>query len=172
MPLAWYDVLINLNDAPERRLRLQELVRRTLLTKSGISRLIDRMEAAGLVRREMCPMDRRGAYAVLTSAGRRALRRAAPSHLADIQNHFARHLSDDDVAILDAVLERLLTAINPPPPASAGVSALLPGHSEDRMHPPDPTGDSGRKHADSAPDRPPPRVRLHEPGDERTRGCS
>ena len=76
LPLSRYDVLLNLAEAPGGRLRMQELSASVLLSKSGLSRLVDRMVAAGLVRRERCEDDRRGWFAVLTDQGRSAL--AAP----------------------------------------------------------------------------------------------
>ena len=78
LPLSRYDVLLNLAEAPGGRLRMQELSASVLLSKSGLSRLVDRMVEAGLVRRERCEDDRRGWFAVLTDQGRSALRRAAP----------------------------------------------------------------------------------------------
>jgi DNA-binding MarR family transcriptional regulator len=107
LPLAWYDVLLTLERAPEQRLRMQELAQSVLLSKSGLTRLIDRMEANGLVQREPCPSDRRGAFAVLTPQGRRAFRRAAPVHLRGIQEHFARHLDEEEAATLFAALARV-----------------------------------------------------------------
>ncbi|MDP9301101.1 MAG: MarR family transcriptional regulator, partial [Actinomycetota bacterium] len=65
MPLSWYEVLIGLSQEPEGRRRMQDLASFALLSKSGLSRLVDRMEEAGLVRRESCPADRRGTFAVL-----------------------------------------------------------------------------------------------------------
>jgi len=70
LPLAWYEVLLVLDGAPEGAVRLQRLMDTVLMTKSGVSRLIDRMEAAGLVARTGCPSDRRGAFAVITDLGR------------------------------------------------------------------------------------------------------
>src|SRR5918997_3145626 len=67
--LTWYDVLIELAEAPNRRLRLHELARAVVLSRSGLTRLVDRIEAAGLLHREACAEDRRGAYAVLTAEG-------------------------------------------------------------------------------------------------------
>jgi DNA-binding MarR family transcriptional regulator len=110
LPLGWYDVLLTLDQAPEQRLRMQELAQSVLLSKSGLTRLIDRMEAEGLVRRERCPSDRRGAFAVLTPEGRSAFRRAAPVHLRGIQEHFARHLDDDEAATLHDALARVTSA--------------------------------------------------------------
>lgn len=93
LPLSWFEVLLTLDEAPDGRMRLQQLVDCALMTKSGVSRLIDRMETAGLVRRESCPADRRGAYAVITETGRERLRRAAPAHERGLDAHFSRHLS-------------------------------------------------------------------------------
>jgi DNA-binding MarR family transcriptional regulator len=110
LPLGWYDVLLTLDRSPEQRLRMQELAQSVLLSKSGLTRLIDRMEAKGLVRREPSPSDRRGAFAVLTSQGRSVFRRAAPVHLRGIQEHFARHLDDDEAATLFDTLSRVTAA--------------------------------------------------------------
>jgi DNA-binding MarR family transcriptional regulator len=86
---------------------MRELADAVLLSRSGLTRLVDRMEAAGLVCREAHASDRRGANAVLTAAGRAALRRAAPVHLRGIEAHFARHLSDAEVETLRAALGRV-----------------------------------------------------------------
>jgi DNA-binding MarR family transcriptional regulator len=110
LPLSRYDVLLNLAEAPGGRLRMQELSASVLLSKSGLSRLVDRMVEAGLVRRERCQDDRRGWFAVLTDQGRSALRRAAPVHLRGIQEHFARHLEPDEVEVLAAALSRVVAA--------------------------------------------------------------
>lgn len=110
LPLSRYDVLLNLAEAPAGRLRMQELSASVLLSKSGLSRLVDRMVEAGLVRRERCQDDRRGWFAVLTDQGRSALRRAAPVHLRGIQEHFASHLQPDEVQVLAAALGRVVTA--------------------------------------------------------------
>jgi DNA-binding MarR family transcriptional regulator len=110
LPLNRYDVLLNLAEAPGGRLRMQELSGSVLLSKSGLSRLVDRMVEAGLVRRERCEDDRRGWFAVLTDQGRSALRRAAPVHLRGIQEHFARHLEPDEVQVLAAALGRVVVA--------------------------------------------------------------
>lgn len=111
LPLSWYDVLVQLDAAPGRRLRMQQLVASLLLSKSGISRLVDRMVDAGYIERQTCPTDRRGAFAVLAPAGRAALQRAAPVHMRGIAEHFARHLSDSEAAALRSALERLLVGV-------------------------------------------------------------
>ncbi|HVS43886.1 MAG TPA: helix-turn-helix domain-containing protein [Candidatus Dormibacteraeota bacterium] len=110
LPLTWYDVLVQLASAPEGRLRMRDLARAVLLSRSGLTRLVDRMEASGMVCREAHPSDGRGAFAVLTPAGRAALRRAAPVHLRGIDAHFARHLSDADAAALCDALSRVVDA--------------------------------------------------------------
>jgi DNA-binding MarR family transcriptional regulator len=110
LPLSRYDVLLNLAEAPGGRLRMQELSASVLLSKSGLSRLVDRMVEAGLVRRERCQDDRRGWFAVLTDQGRSALRRAAPVHLRGIQEHFVRHLKPEEVEVLATALARVVAA--------------------------------------------------------------
>ena len=100
LPLAWYEVLLALDRAPEGALRLQQLMSTVLMTKSGVSRLVDRMEEAGLVARTGCPSDRRGAYAVITDAGREKLRRAAPVHARGIDRYLAGVLDLDRAAEL------------------------------------------------------------------------
>jgi DNA-binding MarR family transcriptional regulator len=121
LPLSRYDVLLNLAEAPGGRLRMQELSASVLLSKSGLSRLVDRMVEAGLVRRERCQDDRRGWFAVLTDQGRSALRRAAPVHLRGIHEHFARHLDPAEVEVLTAALSKVVVAAR----ASAGPDPAL-----------------------------------------------
>lgn len=107
LPLASYEVLARLEDAPEGRLRLSELADALVLSRSGVTRLVDRLERGGFVRRESCPSDRRGSYATLTDAGRETLLAATPLHLRGIQDHFASHLSTTEAAALAEILERL-----------------------------------------------------------------
>jgi DNA-binding MarR family transcriptional regulator len=107
MPIGWYDVLLQLAEAPERRLRMADLADRVLLSRSGLTRLIDRLQAEGLVRREPSPDDARGTYTVLTHEGMAQLRAAAPVHLAGIREHWLRHFSDDELRQLGALLDRL-----------------------------------------------------------------
>jgi DNA-binding MarR family transcriptional regulator len=121
LPLSRYDVLLNLAEAPGGRLRMQELSASVLLSKSGLSRLVDRMVEAGLVRRERCQDDRRGWFAVLTDQGRSALRRAAPVHLRGIHEHFARYLDPAEVEVLTAALSKVVAAAR----AAAGPDPAL-----------------------------------------------
>ena len=123
LPLTWYDVLLVLSEAPDERLRMQELARRILLSKSGLTRLFDRMERAGLVERAPSPDDRRGTLALLTAEGRRTLRRAAPVHLHGIEQHFDQYLSDAETATLRSLCERLLCNLRAQSPASDNLAA-------------------------------------------------
>lgn len=107
MPLGWYDVLLQLAEAPRHRLRMAELADRVLLSRSGLTRLIDRLQAEGLVRREPSPDDARGTFTVLTQAGYDRLRRAAPIHLAGVRRHWLMHFSDDELRELGSLLGRL-----------------------------------------------------------------
>lgn len=108
--LPWYDVLVQLHEAEDHRLRMQELADRVLLSKSGLTRLIDRMERHHLVRRSACPSDRRGTFAELTPQGLAMLRQAAPTHLRGVREHFAELLNDEEAATLAALLGRIADA--------------------------------------------------------------
>lgn len=110
LPLAWYDVLVALREAPDHRLRMQDLARRVLFSRSGLTRLVDRMVDAGYVTREPCEDDRRGTFAVLAPGGAQCLRDASGVHLRGVRDHFARHLDDDDVTALSAALGKILDA--------------------------------------------------------------
>lgn len=110
LPLGSYDVLLALVEAPDRRLRLRELARAVVLSRSGLTRLVDRLEAQQLLRRERSADDRRGAYAVLTDAGYAALRATWPSYASAIEERFGRALSDAEAQQLTAIFRRLLDA--------------------------------------------------------------
>jgi len=105
-PLTWLDVLAQLYDAPEHGLRMQELEQRSLFTRSGLTRLVDRIEAAGLVRREPVPGDRRGVRVILTAEGRQRHDAAFADHLKVIEREFGRRLTP---AQQQAVAEALST---------------------------------------------------------------
>ncbi|HQW51436.1 MAG TPA: MarR family transcriptional regulator [Tepidiformaceae bacterium] len=107
LPLSWYDVLVQLEEAEGHRLRMTELAARVLLSKSGLTRLVDRMCAAGLVSRSADDSDRRGRWVSLEPAGIARLHDAAPVHMRGIQAHFARHLDGGEAAALAAVLRRI-----------------------------------------------------------------
>jgi DNA-binding MarR family transcriptional regulator len=110
LPLPWYDVLVQLSEAPGQELRMAELARSVLLSKSGLTRLVDRMENAGLVERRPCDADGRGLLAALTPDGRDTLRRAAPVHLRGIEEHFARYLTEAEARTLRSVFAKILRA--------------------------------------------------------------
>jgi DNA-binding MarR family transcriptional regulator len=108
LPLAEYDVLVQLAHAPDRRLRMTELADRVLLSRSGLTRLVDRLVRAGLVERQACPNDARGILAVLTSAGLERLRGASPTHLAGIAAYATGRLAPDELTELGRLLARLV----------------------------------------------------------------
>lgn len=108
MPLTWYDVLVQLAEAPQSRLRMQELARRVLISKSGLTRLVDRLCAAGYLEREPDPEDGRGTLAVMTKKGRDALRAASPFHLAGVERAFLAPLTRRDTDAMGDALQRIL----------------------------------------------------------------
>jgi DNA-binding MarR family transcriptional regulator len=115
LPIAWYEVLLRLSRAPGRRMRMQELADGTFFSPSGVTRLVDRMEVAGLVERIQCATDKRGYLAVLTDGGLERLRAASPLHLRGIQEHFAKHLSDDEADAVADALEKVLDSLRARP---------------------------------------------------------
>jgi DNA-binding MarR family transcriptional regulator len=108
LALGDYDVLVQLAAADERRLRMSELADRLVLSRSGVTRLVDRLVADGLVERVMCESDRRGQWAALTDAGHARLRRASPTHLRGVATHFLDRLSPDDLTALERMLAGVL----------------------------------------------------------------
>ncbi len=110
LPLSSYDVLIEVYEAPEHRLRMHELAERVVLSRSGLTRLVDRLEAEGLLIRDRCGTDRRGAYAVITEQGIAALRRAWPIYARGITEYFAQWLTLEEAHLLEAALGRILQA--------------------------------------------------------------
>ncbi len=108
LPLSSYDVLIYLQAAPRKRLRMAELADSVLLSRSGVTRLVDRLEREGLLVRDTCTSDGRGCFAVLTGAGEAMLARARPTHLAGVRERFLRHFSDAELRTLAELWERVL----------------------------------------------------------------
>lgn len=100
LPLGFYDVLVQLTESGSSGLRMADLAHRVLLSKSGLTRLIDRMVGQGLVQRRPSPEDGRGFYVVATHQGRNALRRASPGHLRGVARHFTSLLTDDELRFL------------------------------------------------------------------------
>lgn len=99
--------MLQLAEAPEHRLRMAELAESVLLSRSGLTRLVDRLVAEHLVTREPFPGDARGLYTVLTEAGMAALRRAAPIHLAGVQEYWLAKFTDAELVELGALLARV-----------------------------------------------------------------
>ncbi|WLQ36344.1 MarR family transcriptional regulator [Streptomyces castrisilvae] len=99
-----YEILVNLSESPDRRMRMSDLAGATLQSKSRLSHQITRMESAGLVRREHCESDRRGLFAVLTDEGAETMRKVAPHHVASVRKHFMDLLTPDALAELHAAL--------------------------------------------------------------------
>ncbi len=112
LDLSEYDVLVTLSTAPAEGIRPGDLAERVLLTKSGMTRLVQRLEARSLLERHACPRDRRGQYVSLTPAGRRLLRRAAPGLLRGLASALAP-LSRDELAALRRAAERMTEAAGP-----------------------------------------------------------
>jgi DNA-binding MarR family transcriptional regulator len=107
LPLSSYDVLIELYEAPEHRLRMHELAQRVVLSRSGLTRLVDRLEAEGFLTRDRCKTDRRGAYAVITEQGIAAMRQAWPIYARGISQYFAQWLTPEEAQVLGSALERI-----------------------------------------------------------------
>jgi DNA-binding MarR family transcriptional regulator len=99
-----YEILVNLSESEEHRMRMSELAARTLQSKSRLSHQITRMENAGLVRRESCESDKRGLFAVLTEHGWETMRKVAPHHVDSVRRHFIDLLPPDALASLHAAL--------------------------------------------------------------------
>jgi DNA-binding MarR family transcriptional regulator len=115
MALADYAVLVNLDEAYDGRMRMSDLAERLLLSPSGLTRRLDGLVAAGMVERVRCPTDRRGAFAVLTPAGRKRLQRAAPNHVEQVRRHFITRLSRKQLASLAEALEVIAEGAPPCP---------------------------------------------------------
>ncbi len=120
LPLSSYEVLIYLRVAPDKRLRMAELADRTLLSRSGMTRLVDRLERDGLLRRDSCSSDARGCFAVLTERGEEVLAGARATHLAGVRRRFLDHLDNEDIVRLGTAFNKVL----------AGNGDLSPGDLE------------------------------------------
>jgi DNA-binding MarR family transcriptional regulator len=110
VPLNWYDVLLELNAAPKRQLRMQDLAARAVLSRTRVSRIVTELEAAGYVERLPDPADRRAWLATLTPAGRAALKQTAPHYLDGIARHFNQYVSADDRSRIAEILQPVVEA--------------------------------------------------------------
>jgi DNA-binding MarR family transcriptional regulator len=109
LPLAYYQILAMLSEAPDRTLRMSELAEQTWSSRSRLSHAVDRLEEKGWVQRLKCPSDKRGAFAVLTDAGFSVLAAAAPSHVGSVRRHLFDLLTPDQVATLDAINQAVVS---------------------------------------------------------------
>ncbi len=107
LSLAEYDALLQLVNAPERRLRMSALADRVLLSRSGITRLVDRLVADGMVERFACPTDARGSMAAITALGVSRLRAASRTHLDGVRRYFLDVVSSEEQATIQDSLERV-----------------------------------------------------------------
>lgn len=112
LPLSWYDVLVQL-DAAGGRLRMHDLARAVLLSRAGLTRLVDRMAREGYVDRAACEADRRGIFVNLTPKGAHELDAASPGHLRGIADHFSDHVSLEEAAAMSAAFRRILDTLPP-----------------------------------------------------------
>ena len=112
LPLRWYDVLVQLEDSPQG-IPMTELAGRILHSKSGFTRLVDRMEQAGLVRRVRPDHDRRSILIVLTDQGTATMQHARRYHRDGIERHFSQHLTDNEIKTLTRALEKVSTHARP-----------------------------------------------------------
>ena len=119
IPMRWYDILVHLEETPDG-LRMNELAERILYSKSGFTRVVDRMEEAGLVRRVRPENDRRSIFVVLTDQGRTTLEQARRHHRHSIEQHFSRHLADSDIKALTRALEKVSAHARPLRPGRIG----------------------------------------------------
>lgn len=110
LSIAGYEVLLFLSDAPEQRLRMAEIADRVLLTRSGCTRLVDRLVEKGLVARCNAECDGRGLYAQLTEAGMEKFQQARYTQYRGIREHFLAHLSDEEMAELGEIWTRVMAA--------------------------------------------------------------
>ncbi|MCX6454111.1 MAG: MarR family transcriptional regulator [Actinobacteria bacterium] len=111
LSMADYEVLAQLSDAPDRRMRMTELAEIAMLSKSRLSHRMKVMEKAGWVRREVCTEDKRGSFAVMTEKGWRAIVKAAPDHVASVRNRFVDNLNVKDQEELAKIFDRLSTKL-------------------------------------------------------------
>jgi DNA-binding MarR family transcriptional regulator len=111
-PFEWYDVLVALKQAPDQQLRLSELADVLLVNRTNVTRLVDRLENAGLLKRKTCKDDRRGAFAVLTKAGLEMQQKMWTIYSQSIAEYFGRYLTEADVAAFTQALSAMLAGLD------------------------------------------------------------
>jgi DNA-binding MarR family transcriptional regulator len=121
MPHVYYGLLVELAESPRRRLRMTELAKHAKITRSRLSHAVARLEKSGWVRRENCPSDKRGQYAVLTDEGHAVLRRTAPGHVDAVRQAVFDRLSPEQQKSLGEIMRIIAEGLQP-----AGAGADLP----------------------------------------------
>jgi DNA-binding MarR family transcriptional regulator len=111
LPLTSYEVLLFLSDAEDGKMRMCDLADSVLLSRSGLTRLVDRLERDGLLVRESCASDARGAFAKLTEGGREKLRTARETHLQGVRSLFLEHFTEEEQELLASFWERVLPGV-------------------------------------------------------------
>ena len=114
MPLAYYQILAMLSEAPEHTLRMSDLAQLTWSSRSRLSHAVDRLEEKGWVERQSCPSDKRGAFARLTEAGWQVLEAAAPSHVTSVRRLVFDQLSAEEVAAFGALSRKIAERLDQP----------------------------------------------------------
>ncbi len=162
---ADYTVLVRLSESPDERVRMTELATSLDWSKSRLSHQVARMEARGLVQRQECPSDARGAFAVLTPLGRAEIHSAAPAHVASVRRHFIDLLDREQLAGLTAIADRVLDHLRSmgcpgalAPPGAADGAAESEGYAGERP------GAAGATDADTRRRRPDVEPPLEPPG--------
>ena len=107
LSMSDYEILVHLSEAPDRQIRMSELAQSAMISKSRLSHRMKVMEKAGWVRREVCKVDKRGQFAVMTDKGWKAIVKAAPDHVASIRGRFIEHLTAKDQEDLARIFERV-----------------------------------------------------------------
>ena len=114
LPLIWFDLLNRLREAPDQRMRMNDLKDASLFTNSGITRLIDRIEAAGFVTRIRSSQDRRGVYVAITRAGNDKINQVWPDHVASVWKHYGQYLDADDTDAIETASRKILADTDVP----------------------------------------------------------
>lgn len=126
--LGDYEILAGLSHAGCAGLRMSELADRLMVSRSRLTHRVNRLEQDGLVYREACETDRRGAFAVLTTAGHARLADAAPTHVAGLRRHLIERLDRSELVALTAILAKVLEGLGEQPPAGIPQGIGVPAH--------------------------------------------
>lgn len=124
LQLTWYDVLLVLNAAPERRLTMSDLGLQAVVSRERVSRVVQELVQAGMVSRTPNPDDKRSYFAQITPEGRKRLKQVAPVYLAGVEAHFLTHLTKAEVASISAALDKVMVAEETRRPSGGGQSGV------------------------------------------------